>query len=340
MTRVQRPSRPAAPAALRPRLSVGFVLAPRFTLLAFSAFIDALRLAADDGDRSRPVDCRWEVLSHDLQPITASCGIKVAPTSELPDPAAFDYLVVVGGLLPHLKLDARLNAYLRGYAAASKPLVGICTGSFVLARLGLMAGRRSCVSWYVASDFVAEFPSLEVDSGELFIDDGDRLTCAGGTSVVHLAAHLIERHCDKARAAKALRIMIEHAQLPSHSAQPVPLVVREAADVRVHKAVLLIERHISTPVTAEFIAQHVELSVRHLERLFQSELGMGPVAFASRLRMQTAYGLLVSTDAPILNIAMECGFMSNSHFSRCFKQAYGKSPTQVRDEHRRSLAAA
>ena len=313
-------------------LSVGFVLSPTFTLLAFSAFIDTLRLAADDGDRSRPIHCEWTVLSHEMRPIRASCGIEIMPSAELVDPGRFDYIVVVGGLLSGLRMPSALNDYLKKAAAAKVPLVGICTGSFVLARLGLMAGRRSCVSWYVHDDFCNEFPTLEVSSDELFIDDVDRLTCAGGTSVVHLAAYLVERHCDKARAAKALRIMIEHAPLPAKTPQPQPLFTKETDNIRVRKAMLLIERHLGDPLPAEFIAQHVNVSVRHLERLFQSELGMSPQAFAFELRLNNAYNLLITTRNSIIDVALQCGFLSNSHFSRCFRNMYGKTPSQVRDE--------
>jgi transcriptional regulator GlxA family with amidase domain len=321
------------------KLSVAFVLAPNFTLLAFSAFIDTLRLAADDGDRSRPIHCAWTVLSHDMRPIRASCGIDVTPTSELVDPGAFDYIVVVGGLLSSLKLAPALNEYIKQAGARKVPLVGVCTGSFVLARLGLMKGRRSCVSWYVYGDFTTEFPDLKVSSDELFIDDVDRLTCAGGTSVVHLAAYLVERHGDKARAAKALRIMIEHAPLPSKTPQPQPLFTKETDDARVRKAMLLIERHLGDPLSAEFIAQHVNVSVRHLERLFQAELGMSPLAFAFSLRMNNAHSLLVTTQSSVIDIALQCGFLSNSHFSRCFRSAHGKTPTQVRVEATKALPA-
>jgi transcriptional regulator GlxA family with amidase domain len=232
-----------------------------------------------------------------------------------------------------------MNDYLRR-AAGKVPLVGICTGPFVLARLGLMKDRRSCVSWYVHADFTNEFPDLDVSSDELFIDDGDRLTCAGGTSVVHLAAYLVERHCDKARAAKAMRIMIEHAPLPAKTPQPQPLFTRTTDDIRVRKAMLLIERHLSDPLPTEFIAQHVNVSVRHLERLFQSELGMSPLAFAFELRLNNALNLLVSTRSSIIDIALQCGFLSNSHFSRCFRNQYGKTPSQVREEAVGKSAAA
>lgn len=318
--------------ASKSKLSVGFILAPNFTLLAFSAFVDTLRLAADDGDRSRPIHCEWAVLSYDMRPIKSSCGVEITPTLELGAATQFDYIVVVGGLLHALKFAAPVTDYLRAAAAANVALVGICTGSFTLARLGLMKGRRSCVSWYVHDEFRNEFPQLEVSSDELFIDDVDRLTCAGGTSVVHLAAFLVERHCDKARAAKALRIMIEHAPLPAKSPQPQPLFTKETDNIRVRKAMLLIERHLSDPLPAEFIAQHVNVSVRHLERLFQSELGMSPLAFAFELRLNNAYNLLTTTRNSIIDIALQCGFLSNSHFSRCFRNAHGKTPSQVREE--------
>jgi transcriptional regulator GlxA family with amidase domain len=318
--------------AKKNKLSVGFVLSPNFTILAFSAFIDTLRLAGDDGDRSRPIRCEWTVLSHDMRPINASCDVKVSPTSKLEDPQKFDYIVVVGGLLAGEKIPVALSDYLKHAAMSGTTLVGVCTGSFILARLGLMKGRRSCVSWFHYDDFISEFPDLAVSSDELFIDDGDRLTCAGGTSVVHLAAYLVERHCDKACAAKALRIMIEDGRLPSKTPQPQPLFTKNSDDMRVRKAMLLIERHLSTPLSAEFIARHVQISARHLERLFQNEIGMSPMTFAFRFRIDYAHKLLTTTQNSIIDIALECGFLSNSHFSRGFRTVYGKTASQVREE--------
>ena len=80
-----------------PRLNVGFILARRFTLCALGNFVDVLRLAADEGDRSRPILCAWSVLSPTTAPIASSSGIVVQPDERLGDPTRFDYLVVVGG---------------------------------------------------------------------------------------------------------------------------------------------------------------------------------------------------------------------------------------------------
>ena len=98
----------AAPKALR----VGFILSKSFTLSAFALFVDTLRLASDSEDRSRRVNCDWDVLSSTRNFISSSSGIQVAPTAPFADPSAFDYIAVVGGLL---KVDEPIDSYASAY---------------------------------------------------------------------------------------------------------------------------------------------------------------------------------------------------------------------------------
>src|SRR5262245_18584753 len=113
--------------ARTPALDIGFVLAPNFTMLPFAAFIDAIRLAADEGDRSRQIACRWTVMGEGAQPSTASCGVAITPWEPYRDAADFDYVVVVGGLLgkregkhngEHDRDAAKVADYLRAAAAS------------------------------------------------------------------------------------------------------------------------------------------------------------------------------------------------------------------------------
>jgi transcriptional regulator GlxA family with amidase domain len=182
-------------ATSRALLSVGFVLAEHFTLSAFALFIDQLRLAADEGDRSRQILCRWSVMASRPDPVKASCGVTVDRTSGFVDPRRFNYIVVVGGILHGgRQLDDATIAYLKEADAAGVTLVGLCTGSFVLARAGLMQGRKCCVSWYHYQDFIDEFPAIHPVADQLFVVDGSRITCSGGGGTADLATFLIERH--------------------------------------------------------------------------------------------------------------------------------------------------
>jgi len=120
------------------KLKVGFVLARLFTLSAFALFVDTLRLGSDQLDRSGRVAADWEVLGSTRNLIPSSCGVQVSPTCRLIDPQHFDYIVVVGGLLDvEEPVDGETIDYLKKAAAAGVPLIGLCTGSFILAEAAL-----------------------------------------------------------------------------------------------------------------------------------------------------------------------------------------------------------
>ena len=313
------------------RFRVGFVLAPRFTLVAFAGFVDALRLAADDADRSRQIDCGWVVLGDPGRPMRASCGTDLTPHEDYGDPDRFDYIVVVGGLLHGgQEVSREAISFLRCAAAAGKPLVALCTGSFVLARAGLLKDYRTCVSWFHHAEFARDFPGLDVVSDQLYVIDRDRMTCAGGTSVIHLAAFLIERHLGRGRANKSLRILIEEAALPAVTPQPPALVDIEVPDPLVKRAILLIDQTLSMPRPVNWLAEHVGVGVRQLERRFRSSVGASPHDFAMRLRLAHARSLVEHTGRPMTEVALECGFADASHFARCFRRAYGAPPTAMR----------
>lgn len=134
----------------RPRLRVAFVLAPRFTLSAFAAFVDALRIANGDGASLR--SCAWAVVGDPRSAIRSNCGVELVPTDAPRFPASYDYVVVVGGSArDRHALPAAQRAFVRGAAAHDVPLVAVCAGASVLADLELTHGPGlSCVETSVA----------------------------------------------------------------------------------------------------------------------------------------------------------------------------------------------
>src|SRR3546814_14146987 len=125
----------ADPRQARPRRSVGCIRARRFTLCAFANFVDVLRLAADEGDRSRPILRDWTVLSDNMNPAASSCGIAVQPHERLGAPRKFDYIVVVGGLIDQIPtLRPAYARYLPRAAASNVPPAGVCPGPCLFLR--------------------------------------------------------------------------------------------------------------------------------------------------------------------------------------------------------------
>lgn len=314
-----------------PRLSVGFILARRFTLCAFANFVDVLRLAADEGDRSRPILCEWSVLSDTMSPMASSCGVTVQPGERLGDPGKFDYIVVVGGLIDEIpNLSPEYTRYLQRAAALKVPLVGVCTGAFILHRAGLMDGYRCCVSWFHHADFLEQFDGLRPVSDQIFIVDRDRLTCSGGASSAHLAAYLVDRHVGRAQARKSLHIMIIDDALRAEKPQPgIPLDLT-TDDAMVRRALLIMQQHIDTPLPVAELARRLGVSRRRLERHFQRTIGMAPTLACKIMRLEYAEFLLRHTPQSVTEIATSTGFCDSSHFIRAFRERRGMTPAAFR----------
>ena len=312
-------------------LSVGFVLMPSFTLLPFSAFVDALRLAADEGDQSRQINCQWTLMSHTLEAITSSSGVTVQPWETYRDPADFDYVVVVGGLLDNsLQGSQHVIDYLQQIDAAHVPIIGLCTGSFAMIRAGLMDQRRCCVSWFHYKDLTDRYTNVTPIADQLFVDDGDRITCAGGAVAADLAAYIIERHLGQNWARKSMRILVMDSPRPANAPQPQPGGDYQVNNRLVGRALLLMEQNLSRPLSTDEIAARVDISKRQLERLFTNETNESLQKFYRKMRLRYGLWLLQNTERLITDIAQECGFSDTAHFSRAFRVIFDKKPTDYR----------
>jgi transcriptional regulator GlxA family with amidase domain len=320
---------------IRP-LRVGFILTNNFTLTALSNFVDVLRLAADDGDNSRPIRCQWHIMSDSDEPVRSSSGLLVYPTSRFINARELDYIVVVGGLLHRgPQIDEKKKKYLLAAAETNVDLIGVCTGSFVLWRLGLLRQRKCCISWYHYRDFLEEFGETLPVADQLFVIDGKRITCSGGIGVAYLAAHIVELRMGLSSAQKALHIMQIDRMKPGSTAQSAPPTEFNGDDSRISRVLLFMEQNLSSPLSVTKLAAKVNLSTRQLERLFKEETGSPPQTAYLRLRLKHARWMM-KLDLTLAAIAEETGFVDGSHLSKAFKAAFGSNPSE---ERRRQIEA-
>ncbi len=320
-----------APEPSQKQLRVAFLLADQFTLSAFANFVDVLRLAADEADKSRPILCDWTVLSDTMDPVRSSCGVRVQPDTRLRQAGRFDYLVVVGGLISdRAGFSPEALAFLKATAARGVPLVGLCTGVFTLQGAGLLQGYRCCVSWFHHQDFLDRFDSERPVSDQIFVVDRDRLTCSGGHGAAHLAAFLVQRHIGQSAAIKSLNIMMIDDALSGQRAQPGQTLARQARDELVKRAVLKMQQNVEVPRTVDELALELNVGRRTLERRFQADLGRSPRMIYLEIRIERAMAKLRNTDAPISDIALSCGFCDAPHLARTLKAERGLTPAELR----------
>lgn len=315
------------------RLKIGFVLARSFTLSAFALFVDTMRLASDELDRSGRILADWQVLGSTRHLITSSCGVQVAPTSDFVDPGQFDYIVVVGGLLNvERPVDQNTIEFLHSADAKKVPLIGLCTGSFILAEAGLMRAHQTCVSWLHYQAFREQFPDHYVRSDRIFNLDRNRGSCAGGSSAADMAASLVRRYISKDAERNALEVLQIEKARSALDIQPRRPLYDDFEDARIKATLIVMEQHLEGGMPIEKLAASVGLSRRQLERIFLEKAGMSPGRAYSRLRMERARTLLIQSKSPMIEVALDVGFESASHFSRAFKRLYGRTPSQIRAE--------
>ena len=310
---------------------IGFLLVPDFSLIAFSSAFDALRMA----NRMRGQKIyETQVLTYDGEPVSSSSKLTITPDGDAASGAHVDILIVCAGDKVHLTVDKPLLAWLRKLAQKKVPLGAICTGSYLLARAGLLDGYRCTIHWENMASMREEFPTVVV-SQELFEIDRDRYTCSGGTAPLDMMMNIITRHHGAQLAVAISEEFICERIRGRHDRQRVPLRLHlGTSQPKLMEAVALMEANLEEPMSLDELAQHVRLSRRQLERLFQKHLSCVPTRYYLELRLAKARQLLLQTSMSIVDVAFASGFVSAPHFSKCYRDFYGIPPRDERRQRR------
>ena len=308
-------------------LVVDFLLVPDFSLIAFAAAMEPLRLANRVAVREL---YRWRITSLDGQAVVASGGVPVAIDHATDAGERIRVLILCSGLDVQRQIDDRLLGLLRRVSRQGAMVGAVCTGAYALARAGLLNNRRSTIHWENLGGFSEAFPEIET-SADLFEIDRDRFTCSGGTAALDMMLHLIGRQHGPKLATDVSEQVIHDRIREPHSHQRMGLRTRLGVSHPKLLAVIAdMEDNIEEPLSQTELADMGALSTRQLERLFRKYLGSTPTRYYLNLRLQRAQQLLSQTSMSILSVALACGFVSASHFSKCYRERYGRTPRTER----------
>lgn len=274
---------------------------------------------------------RWSILSADGAPVRASNGLEIVPEEAASTDHAYDLMLVCAGEHVNDFVDKSLQFWLRKLAHDRVPLGAICTASQLLARAGLLNGYRCTIHWENMASLREEFPDIVV-SPELFEIDRDRYTCSGGTAPLDMMLNMIkEQHGEHLAIGISEEFICERIR-GRNDRQRVPLRLHlGTSQPKLMEAVSLMEANLEEPMSLDEIANHVSLSRRQLERLFQKHLRCVPTRYYLELRLGRARQLLLQTTMSMVDVAFACGFVSAPHFSKCYRDYFGIPP---RDERR------
>ncbi|MBB4066329.1 GlxA family transcriptional regulator [Gellertiella hungarica] len=315
-----------------PYMRIAIVLCPGFTLTPMASFVDALRLAADREDRSRQIYFAWEFLSITPEPVRASCGLEVGQQKALADIDGFDGLVVCGGLLSEMDgLPRSAFEPIRRAAERGIPVVGLCTGSFILGQCGLLDGRRCALHFEVLTRFQDRFPKASATSSENYIADGNIITCPGSVASIEVAAYLIRQFSAPHYAAKAYDYLLFRPGTVRLRASLGPLGEAVAKSARLtQEAVRFMEHRMDRPCEISELCASLGVSRSVLYRCFRRDLDLSPLEFWREMRLLACAELLQRGRHGVTEVAYIYGFSDVSHFCRLFKARFGLSAGRYR----------
>ncbi|RTR06452.1 GlxA family transcriptional regulator [Halomonas nitroreducens] len=302
---------------------IGFLLLPRFAMVAFFSAIEPLRIA--NRIRGKTLFA-WDVISRDGEPVTASNGMTLAAGCAMAEAPAVPSLAVCASFEPEACLDEALLDWLRERATSGCVLGGMDTGCFALAAAGLLDDQTVTLHWECLPEFRARFPRVDAVES-LYEVTPEGFSCAGGSAAIDMSLDLIRRrHGDELAQRVRDQLIHDQGRLPA-SRQRDPAAPPDPA---LQRAIALMEANLESPLGIRELAAELDLSWRRLDRLFARHLGTSPQRAYLARRLDHAHRLLRETRHSVMDIALACGFASASSFTRAFRRRHGVSPSEWR----------
>jgi AraC family transcriptional activator FtrA len=227
---------------------------------------------------------------------------------------------------PPPSLLARLRrAYERGACLCS-----ICSGVFVLAAAGVLAGRRVTTHWRYTDKLARRYPDLQVEPNALYVDEGQILTSAGSAAGLDMLLHLVRRDYGARIANRVAQRLVIPPHRDGGQAQYLPRPLGSDERGRLSKLMDWVRSNPAASHTIGALARRASMSPRTLQRQFRDTVGMGPREWIVRERVNVAKELLETSDAALQKVAEQAGFGSQESFRRHFRRHVGTNPSGYR----------
>jgi transcriptional regulator GlxA family with amidase domain len=276
---------------------------------------------------------RLIVASVDGGSITTSSGLTFV-TEKLSSIRSVDTVLVAGGLgTADVFKDKRFANGFRRVANQARRITSVCTGSFVLAELGILDGRRATTHWNWAETMQDRYPDVDVDASAIFVRDEHVWTSAGVSSGIDLALALVGEDLGADVATKVARMLVVYvqrsggqSQFTSVAVHPVSIDGHEWQDLA-----RWITNNLRADLSVSALATRMHLSDRQFARLFVTKLGSSPGAYVESVRLRSACALLETSGRSLKHIAHQCGFGTVETMHRAFRRRLDTTPTAHRE---------
>ncbi|MEU6114420.1 DJ-1/PfpI family protein [Streptomyces sp. NPDC047117] len=274
--------------------------------------------------------------------VPTSCGLRIGVTTRTERLPRNVHTVLVPGRRDWQRAtaDDALMSLVSALAARARRVASVCAGALLLAQAGLLDGRRAATHWELAAQLATAFPRVRVAADPVFVRDGHVVTSAGVTAGIDLALALVEEDYGADIAREAARQLVVFMARPGGQSQfSIRMTPQQPKHPLVRRAMDEVAADPSLPHGIGALAAELDVSGRHLSRLFRQETGMTPGQYVDAVRVEAAQALLSSGTTSVEEVAQQAGFGSSETMRRVFQQTLGVSPTVYRARFRTTTAS-
>ena len=269
--------------------------------------------------------------------LIANCGLRISADKTFRHVRGkIDTLLVAGGdAIEQNKIDPEAVRWLKRIAGRIRRVGSVCTGAMLLARAGLLDGRRATTHWNWCQTLIKRAPRARVDADPIFVRDENVYTSAGVTAGMDLALALVEEDHDSRLALQVARNLVLYLRRPGGQSQfsaALSLQLTDRKPLRELEAWAL--DNLQKPLTVPLLAERVAMSPRNFARVFTKEMKTTPAKFVERLRVEAARRRLEESHNSMETIAGECGFGNVNSMRNVFQRTLKIAPGQYRRHFR------
>jgi transcriptional regulator GlxA family with amidase domain len=318
-----------------------FVAAPGAEILdlvgPLQVFARASEIFVKQNPTASPIYSVEVVTTSPHRSLVANCGLRITAHKTFREfRGNIDTLLVAGGsAIENDEINTQVIRWLKTIAGQVRRIGSVCTGAMLLARAGLLDGRRATTHWNWCEVLIRRAPRTHVDPDPIFVRDKNVYTSAGVTAGMDLALALVEEDHGSRLALQVARNLVLYLRRPGGQSQFSAALSLQLSDRKpLGELESWVLDNLNKPLTVPVLAQRVAMSPRNFARVFAREMKTTPAKFVERLRVETARRRLEESHNSMESIASDCGFGSVNSMRSVFQRALRIAPGQYRRHFR------
>src|SRR5215204_4364778 len=212
-------------------------------------------------------------------------------------------------------------------------VVSLCVGAFMLAKTGLLDGKKCSTHWRAADEFRKMFPEIELVTDKIITEEQGIYTSGGATSYWNLLLYLVEKYTNRETAIMTSKIFAIDIKRDSQTQFIIFKGQRAHADEDVKKAQKYIENNFQEKFTIDELSSACALGRRSLERRFKKATNNTVSEYIQRVKIEAAKKSFETSRKNISEVMFDVGYSDTKAFRGIFKKITGMTPFDYRNKY-------